>query len=89
MEHVGNYRKNSRTIANFYTNVFNIFQSAVYVIAGGLMLVIRPAVQMICDPEFHTAYRYTPFMILSVSFTCFSTFMGSVYVASKNPSALW
>lgn len=75
--------KNSRTIANFYTNVFNIFQSAVYVIAGGLMLVIRPAVQMICDLEFHTAYRYTPFMILSVSFTCFSTFMGSVYVASK------
>ncbi len=74
---------NSRTIASFYTNVFNIFQSFVYVIAGGLMLVIRPAIEIICDPEFASAYQYTPFMILSVSFTCFSTFMGSVYVASK------
>lgn len=74
---------NSRTIAAFYTNVFNIFQSFVYVLAGGLMLVIKPAIQIISDPEFHSAYLYTPFMILSVAFTCFSTFMGSVYVASK------
>jgi len=74
---------NSRTIANFYTNVFNIFQSFVYVLAAGLMLVIRPAIIMFCEPEFYIAYQYTPFLILSVSFTCFSTFMGSVYVASK------
>ena len=36
-----------------------------------------------CDDEFHDAYLYTPFIILSVVYTCFSTFMGSVYVASK------
>lgn len=74
---------NSRTIASFYTNVFNIFQSFVYVIAAGLMLVIRIAIQLFCEAEFETAYLYTPFLILSVSFTCFSTFMGSVYVASR------
>lgn len=74
---------NSRTVSNFYTNVFNIFQSFVYVLAAGLMLVIRMAIEIICEPEFHIAYQYTPFLILSVSFTCFSTFMGSVYVASK------
>lgn len=74
---------NSRTIASFYTNVFNIFQSFVYVLAAGLMLIIRNAIEIFCEPEFEIAYRYTPFLILSVSFTCFSTFMGSVYVASK------
>ncbi len=74
---------NSRTIASFYTNVFNIFQSFVYVLAAGLMLVIRIAIEIFCEPEFYIAYQYTPFLILSVSFTCFSTFMGSVYVASR------
>ena len=74
---------NSSTIAKFYTNVFNIFQSVVYVIAGGLMLVIRPAIMILTEPEFYCAYVISPFLILSVSFTCFSTFMGSVYVASK------
>ena len=74
---------NSDTVGNFYTNVFNIFQSFVYVLAAGLMLVIRIAIELFCEPEFYEAYRYTPFLILSVSFTCFSTFMGSVYVASR------
>ncbi|MBQ8903283.1 MAG: oligosaccharide flippase family protein, partial [Oscillospiraceae bacterium] len=64
---------NSKTIASFYTNVFNIFQSFVYVLAAGLMLVIRPAILIFCEPEFEIAYQYTPFLILSVSFTCFST----------------
>lgn len=75
--------KNSRTIANFYTNVFNIFQSFIYVLGAGLLLVIRPAIAIICAPEFHVSYIYTPFLIMSVVFTCFSTFMGSVYLASK------
>lgn len=74
---------NSRTIANFYTNVFNIFQSFVYVLAGGLLLVIKPAIMIFSDVEFYGSYVYTPFLIMSVVFTCFSTFMGSVYVASK------
>ena len=47
------------------------------------MLVIRIAIEIFCEPEFYIAYQYTPFLILSVSFTCFSTFMGSVYVASR------
>ena len=53
------------------------------ILAAGLMLVIRLAIDIFCEPEFEIAYQYTPFLILSVSFTCFSTFMGSVYVASK------
>jgi O-antigen/teichoic acid export membrane protein len=74
---------NSRTIAKFYTNVFDIFQSTVYVIAAALFVVIKPLILMIYDREFYDAYLATPFIIMSVVFTCFSTFMGSVYVASK------
>ena len=75
--------KNSRTIANFYTNVFDIFQSTVYVIAGALFVAIKPLILMIYDAAFYDAYLATPFILMSVVFTCFSTFMGSVYVASK------
>ena len=74
---------NSRTIAKLYTNVFDIFQSTVYVIAAALMLLIKPLILFFCDEAFYDAYLVTPFIILSVVFTCFSTFMGSVYIASK------
>ncbi len=74
---------NSKSIAKFYTNVFDIFQSTVYVIAGALFAAIKPLILMIYDSAFYDAYLATPFIIMSVVFTCFSTFMGSVYVASK------
>ncbi|MCL2754545.1 MAG: polysaccharide biosynthesis C-terminal domain-containing protein [Oscillospiraceae bacterium] len=75
--------KNSRTIANFYTNVFKIFQSAIYLMAAGLLLVIRPALQLMTSPEFAGSYRISSILIIAIVFTCFSTFLGSVYVASK------
>jgi O-antigen/teichoic acid export membrane protein len=75
--------KNSRTIARFYSNVFNIFQSAIYIMAAGLMLVIRPALAIMTPENFHEAYRFSSLLIMAVVFTCFSTFCGSVYVASK------
>ncbi len=74
---------NSSTIGKFYSNVFDIFQSTVYVIASALLLVIRPLILIFCDEAFYEAYLVTPFIVMSVVYTCFSTFMGSVYVASK------
>ncbi|MBR5091204.1 MAG: oligosaccharide flippase family protein [Ruminiclostridium sp.] len=74
---------NSDTIGKFYTNVFDIFQSTVYVIAAALLLIIKPLILIFCDEAFYEAYLATPFIILSVVYTCFSTFMGSVYVASR------
>jgi len=75
--------KNSRTIARFYSNVFNIFQSAIFIMAAGLMLVIRPALALMTTSDFHEAYRFSALLIMAVIFSCFSTFTGSVYVASK------
>ena len=75
--------KNSRTIARFYTNVFNILQSVIYIMSAGLMLVIRPALGIFSSAEFHEAYKFSPILIVAVAFTCFSTFTGSVYIASK------
>ncbi|MDR0196676.1 MAG: polysaccharide biosynthesis C-terminal domain-containing protein [Oscillospiraceae bacterium] len=75
--------KNSRTISQFYTNVFNIFQSAVYIMAAGMLLLIRPALDLMTSEDFAGVYEYSPLLVIAVVFACFSTFMGSVYVASK------
>ena len=75
--------KNSRTIAQFYSNVFSAFQSAIFVIGAGMLLLIKPIISIICDTPFHIAYIYTPFLVMSVIYSCFGTFMGSIYVAAK------
>lgn len=75
--------KNSRTIAKFYSDVFHAFQSFVFVVGAGMLMLIKPILLVICEKEFHEAYIYTPFLVLAVVYSCFATFMGSIYVASK------
>lgn len=75
--------KNSRTAANFYTNVFSAFQSFVCVAGAGMLLLIKPIISVLCDTPFHIAYIYTPFLVMAVVYSCFVTFMGSIYVVSK------
>jgi len=75
--------KNSRTIARFYTNVFNIFQSVVYIISAGTLLTVKIFLDVMTTDDFADSYRYAPLLVIAVVFTCFSTFMGSIYVASR------
>ena len=75
--------KNSRTIAKFYSDVFSAFQSVIFVIGAGMLLLIKPIISIICDEPFHIAYIYTPFLVMAVVYSCFGTFMGSIYVAAK------
>ncbi len=75
--------KNSRTIAKFYTDVFSAFSSLIFVIGAGMLLLIKPAIEIFCIEEFHIAYIYTPFLIMAVVNSCFGTFMGSIYLASQ------
>ena len=75
--------KNSRTIAKFYTDVFSAFQSAIFVIGAGMLLFIKPIISVICAESFRIAYIYTPFLVMAVVYSCFGTFMGSIYIAAK------
>ena len=51
--------------------------------AAGLLLTIRFILQIMTSAEFSQAYRISAILIIAVVFTCFSTFTGSVYMASK------
>ncbi|MDR0821519.1 MAG: polysaccharide biosynthesis C-terminal domain-containing protein [Oscillospiraceae bacterium] len=67
----------------FYTNVFNQLQSAIYCLAAGMLLFIKPVLGIMTAGGFEEAYRYTPMLILAVVFSSFSTFCGSVYIVRK------
>lgn len=74
---------NSKSRARFYEVVFNTYQSIVYVSAAGILLLIKPVTQVYYGFAYLESYKCTPFLVLSVVFCCFVTFLGSVYVATK------
>ncbi|MBR1864805.1 MAG: polysaccharide biosynthesis C-terminal domain-containing protein [Ruminococcus sp.] len=68
----------------FYENVFDFNQSLLYILAGGCMLIIQPMTYMgFIGSDFWECIRYAPIIIYSTIFSCFTTFMGAIYLATK------
>ncbi len=76
--------RNSRTISNFYSNVFNMMQTLMAFLVAGILLVFRPIIMPLLGSEgFEFAYFYLPCLLIAVLFQSCSSFMGSIYEASN------
>ncbi len=74
---------NSSERESFYTNVFRINQSFMYIMSAGILLLIKPITYLWIDKDYFESYRYSPILTLATVFTCFCVFLGSVYIAQK------
>lgn len=68
----------------FYTNVFSSNASLVFVCAAGIMTFLVPLINIFTsNEEYLVAYKYAPMLIVSMIFTCFTSFFGGIYSAVK------
>lgn len=67
----------------FYTKVFSLNQSFMYVLSAGVLLINRPLIYIWINPKYHDAMLYSPILTIATIYTCFNVFLGSVYVAEK------
>lgn len=67
----------------FYTNVFNLNQCLLYVLAAGCLMIVRPLTGVWLGEAFQSSVKYSPILIYSSVFSCFTTFLSSIYLASK------
>ncbi|MGN0601382.1 MAG: lipopolysaccharide biosynthesis protein [Oscillospiraceae bacterium] len=67
----------------FYTNVFNLNQCLLYILAAGCLLIVKPLTGIWLGQSFQSSVKYSPILIYSSVFSCFTTFLGSIYIASK------
>ena len=67
----------------FYSNIFKSYQTIVFLAAGGIFLLIKPLTHILVSEAFFPSWQYTPFLIISVVFSCFSSYYASFYMASK------
>lgn len=67
----------------FYTTVFRAYQALIFTAASGLILMAKPLMHILTDPKFYDAWKFVPFLVISSVFSCFVTFLGSVYMVEK------
>lgn len=67
----------------FYTDIFSMSCSFMFILAAGILLFIKPVLWLWVDGEYFIAYKYAPILTVATVFTCFNVFLGSVYIAQK------
>lgn len=67
----------------FYGNVFHLNQCLLYILAAGCLMIVQPLTVLWMGDGFHDSMMYSPILIYSSVFSCFTTFMGSIYLAAK------
>ncbi len=76
--------RNSRTISKFYSNIFSMLQTVLFLASGGIMLVLHPIIMpLFAEEGFSSAYFYVPLLLIAATFQSFSSFLSSIYEASQ------
>ncbi|MCI1857423.1 MAG: oligosaccharide flippase family protein [Sporolactobacillus sp.] len=74
----------SKSKSQFYSNVFNVLATAMFVGTSLLLLFLKTILRMVISPEFFSAWKYVPFLLLGTVFSSFASFLGTNYIAAKN-----
>lgn len=74
---------NSSEREDFYTRIFSLNQSFMYVLSAGILMLIKPITRVWVDAAYFESYKYSPILTIATIFTCFNVFLGSVYIAQK------
>ncbi|MCI8649148.1 MAG: oligosaccharide flippase family protein [Anaerotruncus sp.] len=79
--------ENNRQRNQFYSTVFSAYQAIIFTAASGLILCTKLISKILFSKEFYSAWQYVPFLLIATSFSCFVTFLGSIYMVEKKSMA--
>lgn len=76
--------RNSRTVSNFYSNIFSMLQTLMFLTSGGIILFLHPVIMPLFAGEgFASAYFYVPLLLGAAIFQSFDSFLSSIYEAAQ------
>lgn len=70
----------------FFSRVFFCFQGLVFSVSAGLIVLCKVCITVLAADAYYTAWQYVPLLILAMIFSCFVTFIGSIYMVEKRSS---
>ncbi|WP_270333583.1 lipopolysaccharide biosynthesis protein [Ligilactobacillus acidipiscis] len=68
---------------NFYTVIFRAYSQFLFLATLILICLTKVFMTILVSPNFFIAWKYTPFLLVTVLYQCFSGLIGQIYVAAK------
>lgn len=75
--------------SEFYSSVFSYLSSIMFIGVSLIMIAIKPIFSTIFSIDYFMAWQVTPLLLLGTLFSCFSGFLGSIYIASKQTKGIF
>ena len=80
-------------VSRFYGRVYSIYQSVMFMAGAGIIMLCVPLTNILAGnafPEYKDAYVYIPILTIATVFSCFATFLSSIYAATKKSlNSMW
>lgn len=67
----------------FFSKVFGSYQAVLFAAASGLILFTKVITKLLVAPDFYESWRFVPFLVMAMAYSCMATFLGTVYVVEK------
>jgi len=72
---------------HFFSNVFQMYQSIIFVGASALIAGAKLVTEIMADPAFYDSWQYIPTLVMATAMSCFVTFLGTIYVVEKKSNS--
>lgn len=67
----------------FYTNIYSMYNSAIVIVCSVLIIFNKVIAKTLFASDFYLAWKYSPFLMVSVMFNSLSALLGGVFTAAK------
>lgn len=67
----------------FITNVFQVFLTAIFIIALGILMFLKPIFHILVSRSYYIGWKVAPFLLLSIIYSNIASFLGTIYTATK------
>ncbi len=73
----------------FYSEIFNLTALVLICMTSVILIFLQPVYNILVEASFYIGWQCTPFLMLSMVFSCFSSFFGTNYVAMKKTNGVF
>lgn len=81
--------QNSKDRNDYYRTVFRIYSSYLFILASMVLCLIKPVMLVWVGGEFKQAWMYSPYLLISVIFSCFTGFYVPLFVTAQKTNHLF
>lgn len=75
--------KDSANRDQFFSRVFSALSSLLLLTSSVLIVCSKLITKILVGPSFYDSWQYIPILVVATSFSCFSSFLNSVYMVEK------